>query len=141
MKSWMKAQWTKLKGWVYAMLVTLGVVAGNFALADDVNLSWTNAVQYDDGSSMPISEIASTQLYKQSFPLGTDLAAEVRAYTLLVSVPPTQLSYIDPDQPNGIYCYVATHTAVNGEESLFSGEACKTVDVRLPGSPGSLNAN
>ena len=138
---WTTATWLRFRAWAVGVLAALGIVVGGLALADDVNLSWTNAQFYEDGTSMPISEILETVLYKESFPLDADIAALPRNYTEMVRVPPAVLSYVDADQPNGIHCYVATHIAVNGTESAYSAEACKTIDVRIAGAPQGLTAD
>ena len=138
MKKWFSQQWRKIKAWFYGVLIAIGLVAP-LALANDNTLTWENATQNEDGTALAITDIAETRLYRQDFPLGTDIASEPRSYSQLVSVPPTVTSYADQDLANGIYCYVATHVHVNGQESVFSGEACKTVDVRVPGSPVNLD--
>jgi len=140
MRNWMKKQWTKFKGWVYALLVSLGLIAG-VALADDVSLSWTNATLWDDGTALVAGDLDETVLDYQMFALGTDVAAEPRAYAELVRVPATQESYVHANVENGIHCYVAYHVATNGQRSMYSNESCKTIDVRLPGSPSGLTSN
>ncbi|KPK74252.1 MAG: hypothetical protein AMJ84_00245 [Acidithiobacillales bacterium SM23_46] len=141
LKVWSRRQWQRFKAWIYSILVGLGLITG-VALADnDVNLSWTNATQYEDGTAMPVEEIEETVLYKQSFPLDGTGMSDPRSYTELARVPPSVTTYLDANQPNGVHCYVATHIATNGEESQQSNESCKTIDVRLPGAPQGLSAN
>lgn len=139
MRNWFRKKWLKLKAWVVALLVALGLILPAFA--DSVTLSWTNATQYENGDAMPIEEIFETVLYREAFPLGTDVGAVGRSYAELVRVPPTETSYLDDNLANGIYCYVATHVAVNGAESAQSGETCKTIDVRVPGAPVGLGSS
>ena len=137
---WTRAQWLRFRKRAIAILIALGLISSPLLFADDVNLAWTNAQFYEDGTPMPQSDIDHTTLYKQSFALGTDLSTQPRVYAELVQVPPTVTSYIDADQPNGIHCYVGTHTTKNGEESQYSGESCKTIDVRIPGTIQGLRA-
>jgi hypothetical protein len=142
MRAWIARKWAQFKQWFYGILVALGIVAGGItlAIADDISLSWVNGTQFEDGTTMTIDDIDETVLYRQGFPLGADLSAEVRSYTELVRLPPTVTSYVDANLPDGIYCYVGTHVA-GGVESIFSGEACKPVDTRTPGTLTGLTAN
>lgn len=140
-KAWTGRQWRRFKAWVYSVLVALGLVTGVVLADNDVNLSWVNATQWEDGSALTVDELEATIIYKQSFPLDGTGMADPRAYTELDRVAPTINSYVDANQPNGVHCYVATHLAKNGEESAQSNESCKTVDVRLPGAPTGLSAN
>ena len=129
-----------MKAWVYGLLIALGLVAP-LAMANDNTLSWENATLNEDGSALAIEDIAETRLYRQDFTLGVDLTTEPRAYSQIASVPATVTTWVDEDLPNGMYCYVATHVHVNGRESQFSGEACKEIDVRVPGSPLNLDVS
>jgi hypothetical protein len=138
---WTKAKWLRFRKWGVSVMVSLGLIVGGMALADDATLSWSNATLNEDGTVLPIEDIAETRLYKQVFPLGTDVSQEPRSYTQVVSLPPTETSYVDADLPNGIHCYVGTHVHVNSSESQYSGEACKTIDVRIPGSPSGMTVN
>ncbi len=140
MKIWLKAKWTKLKAWVIALLVSLGLIVG-VALADDVTLRWANATEWDDGTMIVAGDLAETVLDHQMFALGTDVSTEIRAYTELVRVPATVTSYVDANVANGIHCYVAYHIATNGQRSVYSDESCKTIDVRTPGNPTGLTSN
>lgn len=139
-KAWTYRQWMRFRAWFGGVLISLGL-AVSVSLADDVSLSWTNATAYEDGTPMAIADIEATILYKQSFPLDGAGMSDPRNYTELTRVPPATTSFVDANQPNGVHCYVARHLAVNGEISADSNEACKTVDVRLPGSPTDLRAN
>ena len=136
----MKTIWARIKKWTYALLVAIGLIVPPLVLANDVNLSWANATQWEDGTALTIDELQETVIYKQSFPLDGAGMADPRAYVQLASVPPTTNTYIDANQPNGVHCYVATHIAKNGEESGYSNESCKTIDVRIPGNPTGMNA-
>ena len=140
LKAWTTRQWRRFKSWIYSILVALGLVTG-VVMADDVNLSWTNATQNEDGTPLLAADIAETVLYKQSFPLDGTGMADPRAHVELTRVPPTVTSWVDANQPNGIHCYVASHVATNGVESVKSNESCKTIDVRIPGAPTNLSAN
>jgi len=146
MKAWMGRKWSKLKIAVYTLLVSLGLVVG-VVLANDVNISWTNATTFTDGTPMSIDQIAETVLDYQMFALGTDVSAEPRTYVELVRLLPTVTNYRHANVANGIHCYVAYHVAKHvdpaqmGLASEYSNESCKTIDVRIPGSPSGMTAN
>lgn len=139
-KSKAKRAWTRVKKWVYSLLVAIGLIVPPLVLANDVNLSWVNATQWEDGTALVIEDLQETVIYKQSFPLDGTGMADPRAYAELTRVAPTVNTYIDANQANGIHCYVATHIATNGKESGYSNESCKTLDVRIPGNPTGMMA-
>ncbi len=62
-KIWLKAKWTKLKAWVLALLVALGLVAAPLLYAEVVTFTYARATQYDNGVLMPLDEIQFTRLY------------------------------------------------------------------------------
>jgi len=139
----MKSIWTKITGFFAALILAL-FGGYTYVTADDVNLSWTNATEYTDGSPMAESEIASTTLFYNFTELGgTPPAdpADPAVFTELDSVPPAQTTYLHANQSNGIHCYYATHTTINGIPSDPSNISCKTVDVRKPGAPQGLTAD
>lgn len=139
----MRKLWTRISAFFAAVL--LAVFGGyTYVTADDVNLSWTNATQYEDATPLPVSEIANTTLYYSFTALGDTPPADPvdpAVFTELDSVPASQTDYLHANQANGIHCYYATHTATNGETSVPSNLSCKTVDVRRPGAPEGFTAN
>lgn len=139
-KAWAHRQWVRFRTWFGGLLMSLGLMV-SVSMADNVNLSWTNATQWDNGTALAVADLEATIIYKQSFPLEGTGMADPRNYTELDRVAPTVTSYVDANQPNGVHCYVATHLAKNGQESPQSNESCKTVDVRIPGGPSNLKAN
>lgn len=112
--------WDRFKAWAYAILVTIGFVVALPASAVVVDFSYTRATQYDDGSSMPLAEIASTQLYCNG--------------SLVISEPGADESF-NPDLVPGDYICYATHTDVYGRESIPSNDVSKLVMPGLPNPP------
>lgn len=142
MNAWIKKKWTRLKGWFIGLLVALGVIAGGVVIAnDDVNISWENPTEYVNGDPLPIEELRETILYKQTFPLGTDITAVPRNWTELVRVPSPGNTYVDANQPDGIHCYTGRAVSVLGAISDEMTEACKTIDSRVPLPGSNLTVN
>lgn len=133
----MRNLWTKITGLFAAILLAL-FGGYQYVTADDVNLSWQNATEYEDGTPLPVGEIANTALYYSFTELGgtpPSDPADPAVFTPLDTVTPNVTSYLHANQANGIHCYYATHTATNGETSVPSNIKCKTVDVRRPLAP------
>jgi len=128
---------------VYTILVALGFVTPFMAIADDVSLSWTNATEWSDGTPLNPDDLVSTTIKFQFFSNLSDPPAPggPRNYIELVTVPATVTSFAHDNLPNGVYCYVGFHTAINTEISIDSDESCKTIDVRIPGTLTGLSAN
>lgn len=64
-KTWMRAQWIKVRRGFTALLVTLGIVAtASVALSAVVNVSWQNPTLNEDGSPFDAAtELAETRVY------------------------------------------------------------------------------
>lgn len=143
--NWLKTKlrnaWLRLKNWVIAILVALGLVTGALVVADDVNVSWQNATTWSDGAPLLPADLAETVLDYEMFALGVDVATQPRAYVELVRVPASVERYLHANVADGIHCYVAYHVSTKGIASEYSNESCKTIDTRLPGSPTGLSAN
>jgi len=90
---------------------------------------------------MDVADIAQTNIYYASGAIGDPDITDVTAYTVIDSVSGTATTYVDPNRANGLHCYYVTHVATNGEESVPSNIACKTVDIRVPGAPQGLTVN
>ena len=136
--NWFKKQWTKVKSWVYSILVAIGLAVPLVLLGADVSMQWTMPVTYEDGSVLPLNEIAEVRIYKQTFPLGTDITVEARSYSEHAVLPNTETTFTDFAVTDGIHCYVGTVVATNGLESRYSNEFCETVDARQPSPPQGL---
>ena len=111
------------------LLATLLLFSGS-AFAGTASLTWTAPTQYDDGSTLPASEISSYKIY-----YGT--ASGV--YSGFITVPSTTTSYVVNNLNAGAtYYFVVTATATNLQESPYSNEASKTIPTKKPRAPTSL---
>lgn len=98
-----------------------------------VILSWTNAVQNEDGSAL--TDLAATRLY-----FGVCEVGDLPANPLYVEVTPDVTSYEFDNLADGEWCFRATHVNASGVESRLSGLATKTV-VTAPLPPTDLVVN
>ncbi len=139
---WFARQWAKFQKFVYSILLALGLIVPIVVTADDVSLTWVNAVEWDDGTQLDPADLVSSTIKFQFFNL-TDppVPGGARNYIELVTVLATVTNYNHINLPNGVYCYVGFHTASNNEASIDSDETCRTVDVRVPGTLTGLTAN
>ena len=105
-KTWCSIKWSHFKKWVIGLLVSLGVVS--VALVQTVNVTYTRATQYDDGSPLPLSEIAETRLYCNDVLIATEPGAD------------GEFSGVDALLPAGDNVCYGTHVATNAKESVPS---------------------
>ena len=119
-KTKVSTMWNRFKVLVYGILVALGLVVAIQADAVQVDFTYTRATQYDDGTSMPLAEIQSTQLYCNGAIVVTELGAD---------------ESFNPDMDPGDYTCFATHTDIFGRESNPSNEVTKQVLPGLPNPP------
>lgn len=100
----------------------------------NVGLSWTNATQYEDGSPLPVGDIAKNTLYcgvaSNDYQLQKD-------YPPLPESLPRETIFADLNLTYDVeYFCVMTHTADNGKESVNSNEVNFIVlDSRVPVAP------
>lgn len=139
MKAWFSKQWVRFKGWVYGILIALGLVAGGIAMAVPVGFSWTNPTQNTDGSAFDAAtEQAETRLYCGVDPAGFVAerpgVPQTAATTAVITGAATSLTV---DFMPGSYTCFATVLDVYGYESDPSNTVTKTVD-RFPPSPPVL---
>jgi len=139
LKRKLQTAWNRFKAWVYGLLVSIGLIASPFILADadDVDLSWNNATEWTDNTPLSIDDLDVTVIMHRVVPLGANPSG---AYAEIVRVPPTVETYIHEDLPNGLHCYVAFHIAKNGISGDFTDETCKAIDVRKPGKITGLSS-
>ena len=129
----LKQAWAKVKGWVYAGLVTIGVLAGS-AMAADRNFSWTNPTQNTDGTAFdPATEQHEARLY-----CDIDAAAFVpespgvpQTLTPTAVAPGAATALVANLQVGNHTCY-ATVVSVYGYESALSGGATFVVTPTVP---------
>lgn len=123
--------WNKIKGWFIAGWLAILAFLG-IALSQSTDITYTPAQFYEDGTNLPLSEIAETRLYCNGdvTPLVTELGADGTfedAVSLL------------PQGDNECY---GTHVATNGEESLPSAPlTIRVTPTARPNPPENLNTN
>jgi len=122
MKNWFRKQMTKMKAWVIALLITLGVIVGPLVYSETISFTYVRATQFDDGSPMPETDIQFTRLYCDG-----SLAAEE----------PGADQSIDGDLSIGSHDCYGTHVDIYDRESLPSNTVTRIVDPpgTGPGSP------
>lgn len=132
MRIWFRKKWAQLKGWFVGVLVALGLVTAPFIMAEPKDFTYTAATQYEDGTALPIEEIATTQVYCRQ---GADPFAEVVQEVGADGV-------FDPVEFTGgdWECY-ATHTATNGQESQPSGSVFFRILPDVAPNPPVLSVN
>ncbi len=119
-KRWFKRQWAKFKTWIISVAVALGLLAGAAVAA--VDFTYTRATQYEDGTPLPLDEIAETRLYCGDVMVASEAGADG--------------DFMDVVLTPGTYDCYATHVATNGLESQPSNIVQKTwFSLSPPGSP------
>ena len=116
--AWCSRTWAKFKRWVTAILVSLGLVTAALVQSGDVN--YERATEYEDGTPLPISEIAETRLYCNDVLVVTDSGADGKFINAVAAM-----------AAGDNVCH-ATHIATNGLESVPSETIDKRVVPRIP---------
>lgn len=112
------------------ILIFICLLASGFAYAQAAKtFSWTPPTEYDDGTVLPDSDIASYNLTCNG--------------TLLANIPNSggTDTYVSGTLAPGDYSCSATTVAANGQESLASNTANFTVDPLVPGAPTGFTVN
>lgn len=125
MKKWFRKKWAQFKAWVLAILVSLGLLAG--AIVTAATVTYTPATEYEDGTSLPLSEIAETKLYCSGGLLTSELGADGEFEGAIALLPVGDNS-----------CY-STHVATNGLESSASNTTVIRVVPQVPPKPPVLD--
>ena len=121
-----KRGWLKIKRWVYALLIALGIIIPAMAALKD--FTYTPATFYEDGTPLPIEQIAETRLYCNGELVASEAGADGDFTSVLLA-------------PGDYDCY-GTHVATNGLESAPSGSVVFTVLPEVaPNPPESLGVN
>ena len=121
-----KRGWLKIKRWVYALLIALGIIIPAMAALKD--FTYTPATFYEDGTPLPIEQIAETRLYCNGELVASEAGADGDFTNVLLA-------------PGDYDCY-GTHVATNGLESGPSGSVVFTVLPEVaPNPPESLGVN
>lgn len=94
-------------------------------------VEWDNPTQREDGSPLPLSELAQIKVFwgscKADGTLGT-ISGQV-------SVPSPSTAVEIQNIPAGTYCFVASAVDTEGQESGFSNVAQKTFKKSRPRAP------
>ena len=112
MKKWLKQKWLKMKAWVIALLVSIGLLAP-LAYSEVISFTYIRATQYDDGTPMPEAEIQFTRLYCDGALAGEEPGADQN---------------IDGDLSIGVHTCYGTHVDIYDRESIPSDPVTRTVD-------------
>jgi hypothetical protein len=123
-KAWTGRTWTRFKKWMLGILAGIGIITASMVQA--VNVAYITAVEYEDGTALPIAEIATTQLYCND--------------ELLITEPGADGSFdnVNTLLPVGVSSCYATHTGTNGKESSASNTINVTVQSLAAPKPPEL---
>ena len=109
-----------------ALLLTSNVALGATAIVE-----WDNPTQREDGTTLPLSEIAYTKVMwgtcTSTGGLGTISAT--------VNVPSPNASVEIQNIPAGSYCFAAVTVDTEGQESVLSNVASKAFNKSRPKGP------
>lgn len=107
------------------------VITSNKANAATAVVQWDNPTQREDGTSLPLSEIAYTKVMWGSCTstggLGTIQGS--------INVPSPSASVEVQNIPAGTYCFAATTVDTEGQESVLSNVYPKTFNKSRPKGP------
>jgi hypothetical protein len=130
LKKWFKEKWLKFKGWVIALLVSIGLLSVPLVLSAPTEFTYTPASEYEDGTPLPLSEIAETRLYCSLNGIGQEV--------LVASEASADGNFSVELEPGTWEC-VATHVGTNSLESSYSDPVTKVVLPSVPPNPPILN--
>jgi hypothetical protein len=119
-----KNKWSNLsyrvRRWTLTILAYLGLAVG-LVVAAQVQFTYTAPTQYQDGSALPLGDIAVTRLYCNNIKVDEETGSDGDFDVLLA--------------PGSYSCY-ATVVAVNGLESLPSNVVQRVVlSDQVPNAP------
>lgn len=111
-------------------LLVLSVITSNSYAATAI-VEWDNPVEREDGSPLPLSEIAYTKVMwgtcTSTGGLGTMQGS--------INVPSPSAIVELQNIPAGTYCFAATTVDTEGQESVLSNVASKTFNKSRPKGP------
>ena len=121
-------------------LAALGVLLAVFGALAQVNttgnVTVTGLSPTQNTDSSTLTNLTSIRIYRK---VGTG------SYSPLTTLPFTTVNatftHVDNGLANGTYCYQATAINAQGNESMLSNEACRTVLVLFPRAPTNVQAN
>lgn len=73
-KAWVADKWRRFKKWFMGLLAAIGLVS--VAVVAPVQVSYTPATEYEDGTPLPLDEIAETRLYCNGELVATEPGAD-----------------------------------------------------------------
>ena len=118
-----------------ALLLSLGIA--RHATAADATLNWTLPTQRVDGTPMPASEIASTQVAYGVCAAGNTLPAS----PTVVNVPAPATTVVVPVAGYGTYCFAARVTDTFGLTSAYTAVVSKSYAPTSPPRPPVLQSS
>jgi len=123
-----------MKTIIYVLLAAM--LLCNPLWAADVTLTWTNATQNEDGSTIPATGDNSldTTTIEYAACIAGQLSDPRIPVVVDASIETTDISIVTP----GDWCFVAFHTNVAGNASGESNIAIKTILPATPNPPGFL---
>lgn len=130
MRQWLKAKWLKFKNWTIGLLVAIGLLSVPLVLSAPTEFTYTRAFEYEDGTLLPLSEIAETRLYCALNGIG--------GYSLVEQEPGADGNFSADLSPGSWEC-VATHVGTNSLESGYSNAVTKVVLPSVPPKAPVLN--
>ena len=102
-KAWVADKWRRFKKWIMGVLASLGLVS--IAVVQGVDVTYTAATEYEDGTPLPVEEIAETRLYCNGELVASEPGADGAFEGVQALLP------VGANQ-----CY-GTHVATNAKES------------------------
>lgn len=122
----------RFRTWLVAALASASLFFGWQFVSAAAGLTWVAPTQNTDGSSL--TDLSVYRVYRRS-------SATAGSYTLLATVPAPATSYTDSATLEGVNCYTVTAVDDDGNESVPSNQACKTIDTIRPSPPTALTVN
>ena len=124
-KAWARRTWKKFTGWLTGILVSLGLIT--VALVQSMDVTYTPATEYVDGTPLPIEDIAETRLYCNDVVVASEPGADGVFQDVVASLP-----------VGDNVCY-GTHIGTNALESDASNSITVTVRPNVAPKPPELN--
>ena len=124
-KDWTRRTWKRFTKWFLGILAALGFVA--ISTSAPVSINYMAATEYEDGTPLPLADIAETRLYCNGELVATEPGAD-GSFDGLEDVLPVGTSS----------CY-GTHVATNALESAPSNSVEVIVRPGVPPMPPVLD--
>lgn len=112
------------------LLLGLFIITSNSYAATAI-VEWDNPTQREDGTALPLSEIAYTKVMWGSCTSTGGLGTVQGS----INVPSPSASVEVQNIPAGTYCFAATTVDTEGQESVLSNVFSKTFNKSRPKGP------